>query len=338
MDADGRTAQATLRQMLEGYRASQVVHVAAKLGLADLLASGPKHYEELARETGSDAGALHRLLRALTSIGVFAPAGAGRFAVTPLAEPLRSSVTGSLRAWAIFCGDLYRSWGYLDHSVATKETAFEHLHGMSGWAYREQHPEAARVFDDAMSAGTALMVEPIVDAAEFSRFATIADIGGGQGALLASILEAFPAAKGLLFDGPAAIRDARTMLAGFATRCRLVEGDFFESVPPGGDAYILSRVLHDWNDADVIRILKNVRRAMTTAGTLLVIERALDRERPSASDTMSDLNMLVRIGGRERTVEEFADLFVASGFELSRAIETHSPYRIIEAMPADATP
>ena len=328
------TEQTALRQMIDGYRISKIICVAAELGLADQLASGPKHYAELAATSGTNAQALYRLLRALSSAGVFEQIDEQRFALNPCGALLRKDAPGSLRAWAIFSSRMYRSWAELGHSIATGETAFDHLHGMNVWTYREQHQEEGRVFNDAMSAHVAFVAQAIATAYDFSRFATIIDVGGGQGVLLAAILQANPRVRGILFDVPGAIREARSLfeLAGLAARCRLAGGSFFESVPGDGDAYILSRVLHDWNDDQVSKILKTMRRSMNDKATLLIVERALEQQNPALDATLSDLNMMVQNGGRERTTTEFDELLTTASFKLIGCIPGPLPFQILEAV------
>ena len=328
------TEQTALRQMIDGYRISKILCVAAELGLADQLASGPKHCEELARATGANAPALYRLLRALAGVGVFAQVGEQRFELTPRGHLLRKEVPGSLHAWAIFSRRMYRNWVELDHSIATGETAFDHLHGMDAWSYRAQHQDEARVFNDAMSALVAFIGQAVVSAYDFSRFGTVVDVGGGQGALLVRILQANPGVRGILFDVPAGIREAHVRLeaAGLTARCDLVQGSFFDSVPGEGDAYILSRVLHDWNDDQVAMILKTLRRCMKAGKTLLIVERALDEGNAAPEALLSDLNMMVHNGGRERTNTEFDELLAAAAFQPQRRILEPAPFQILEAV------
>jgi O-methyltransferase domain/Dimerisation domain len=334
MDTLSTTAQTQLRHLIDSYRVSQAICVAAELGLADLLTDGPRHYEDLARASGTNPQALFRLLRALASVDVFARLDGERFALNPLAECLRSGVAGSLHAWAVQSDQLRRAWTDLRHSVATGQTAFDHLHGMSVWEYRERHPDEGRMFQIAMTATTLLVVRSVLEAYDFSRFGTVADIGGGRGTLLQAILEVNPQLRGMLFDVPAAIREAAAQFerSGLSGRCRLLEGTFFESVPEGADAYVLSRVLHDWTDAQAIQILKTTRRAMTNGAVLLLVERVLDSQHPSPEATLTDIHMLVMTGGRERTTEEFQELLAASGFELMRVIPTGSAVHVVEGV------
>lgn len=327
------TEQATLRQMIDGYRVSKIICVAAELRLADHLANGPKDCEELARASKMSAPALYRLLRALASVGVLAEVREGRFAATPRGDLLRQDAPGSLRAWAVFSRRMYRNWAELDHSIATGETAFDLLHGMDAWSYRAQNQEEERVFNDAMSALVALLAQSVATSYDFSRFGTIVDVGGGQGALLMRILQVHSAARGILFDVPGAIREAPALLdsAGVGARCEFVAGSFFDSVPAQGDVYILSRVLHDWDDARVAQILTTLRRSMQEGKTLLVIERVLDPDKPTPEATLSDLNMMVSNGGRERTEREYSRLLAAGGFKLAHLMREPAPFHILEA-------
>ena len=329
------TPNAALRQLIEGYRTSQMIFVAAELGIADLLVDGPKHYAEIATATRTDAPTLFRLLRALASVGVFARVDEDRFALNRLTDCLLTGVAGSLRPWAVLNGRrLYTTWAHLGHSIATGDTAFDHLHGVGVWEYRERDPEEGRVFHDAMAANITHVARSVVNAYNFSRFGTLVDVGGGKGALIQAVLMANPKLLGIVFDVPAAVREAAASFAhtGLTNRCKLLEGSFFEAVPAGGDAYILSRILHDWRDDQAIKILNITRRAMTLGSTLLVIERVMEAQNPSVEATQSDIHMLVMTGGRERTAVEFHTLLTASNFEFVRVIPTDSPMQIIEAV------
>jgi hypothetical protein len=334
---DTASIPAAMRQMIDGYRVSQLICVAAELGIADLLKGAPRHYEDLARATGSRPDALHRLLCALAGLGVFARLPGGHFSLNALAESLVGDAPGSLRAWAIASGGhWYGAWGHLRHTVKTGETAFKHVNGVDAWLGREQDPVAGRAFNDAMSTFAALTACAVTECYDFSRFRTVIDVGGGQGTLLAAILEAAPATRGILLDLEPAIKGARALLqrAELAHRCELVAGSFFDGVPAAGDAYVLSRVIHDWDDEDAIRILGNVRRAMKEEGKLIVIERIMDPDIPGAEVALSDVNMMVMNGGRERSVSEFRRLLGAAGFELLQTIVTPAVVNIIEAKAA----
>jgi hypothetical protein len=338
MTAGGPSPSETLRRMLHGYQVSQALYVAATLGIADLLAGGQKGVEELAERTGTHAPTLYRLLRLLASVGVFAEDDAGRFGLTPLAECLRSEAPGSQRAWAIMvCGpSFWSSWGELRHSVRTGETAFPKVHGMTNWEYRARHPEEGAVFDAAMTANTALESAAVADAYGFSRFGVLADVGGGQGLLLATILAANPSMRGILFDQPQVVAGARKVLggAGVADRCEIVGGDFFDSVPGGADAYLLKSVIHDWEDRRAVEILRTCRAAMADGAKLLLVERVIRPGNAPDPAKFIDLLMLVMAGGRERTADEFGRLLDAAGFRLASVVPTAGALSIIEGDPA----
>jgi O-methyltransferase domain/Dimerisation domain len=325
-----------LVQMMTGYWVSQSLYVAAKLGVADLLANGPRTVEDLAKATDADSRSLGRVLRALASVGVFTEANRGEYALTPLASLLRTGTPDSMHALAImYAEEQYRAWGDILHSVRTGKTAFDQQFGMTYFSYLAQHPDADRVFNQAMSGWTTQLVSAVIDAYDFSPFSTIVDIGGSYGTLMAGILRNNQSARGILFDQPhvVAVADKHLALAGVGQRCETAGGDFFEEVPTGGDAYLLAQILHDWDDDRCVTILRHCRRAMPMHGKLLVIELVLpDGEEPSFSKWL-DLHMLVLLGARERTAEEYKALFNSAGFELARITDTRAGPSVIEATP-----
>ncbi len=333
-----QSAAADLRRMIVGYRLSQALHVAAKLGIADLLAEGPRRAEDLAGVTGSHPSSLYRVLRLLASEGVFEELEDGRFTLTPLAEPLRSDAPNSLRARAIFDGESWNwhPWGNLLHSTKTGGSAFDHTYGVAVFDYLKETPEAATSFDSLMAAQTRPWALSVADAYDFADIDTLVDIGGGYGALLAAILTAHPHLNGVLVDLPHVVAGARPKLeaAGLAGRCETVAGDFFQSVPDGGDAYMLKHVLHDWDDDRCVSILDKCRRAISNEGRLLVVEILITTGNEPDYGKYLDLNMLVLTKGRERTEEQYRTLFEAAGFTLSRVVATHSELSIIEGRPA----
>jgi hypothetical protein len=307
-----------LRQLF-AYRVSQAIHVAASLGIADLLADGPRSSDDLARETETHAPSLYRLLRALASEGIFRELPERRFALTPKAELLRTGVPGSLQAWAALIGrpHFWQGWGNLMHSVTTGESGVKHVLGMDNWTFRAQNPEETAIFDRAMTAMTRALSPAVVAGYDWGRFAVVADIAGGHGAQLADILVGHPSVRGILFDQPHVVAGAREVLdaAGVAPRCEVVSGSFFESVP-AADAYILKNILHDWYDEDCGRILRTIRQAAPEDARLLVIERVIAAPNEGAEAKLSDLNMLVSPGGMERTQTEFEVVLAGGGWRL----------------------
>ncbi len=336
MDAGASPPRATLLQMMTGYWVSQALYVAAKLGIADLLADGPVDCEDLAAATNTHAPSLQRVLRALASVGVFTEVSPGSFALTPLAELLRTETPGSMSALAImYAEEQYRAWGEMLHSVRTGEMAFDHQFGMGYFEYLAQHPEADRVFNEAMTGWTQQLVGAVVDTYDFSPFHTVVDVGGGYGALLATILRNNPGTRGILFEQPHVIASAEEELvaAGVADRCTFVGGDFFVEVPAGGDAYVLSQILHDWDDERCVAILGQCRRAMPDHGKLLVVELVLPPGDDPFLGKWLDLHMLVLLGGRERMATEYDALFRAAGFKLARVVPTSPGPSVVEAIP-----
>jgi hypothetical protein len=328
-----------LLQMINGGWTAQMIHVAAKLGIADLLADGPKPSADLAQTTGTHAPSLYRMLRALASLGIFAEDSQGRFSLTPLAEPLRREAPDSVRGWTIYVGSpqSWRSWEELEYSVTTGLTAFPHVWGMQNWEYRANHPEANADFNQAMTSAAYWRIGPVIAAYDFSGINTLVDVGGGQGAFIARILSHYPAMRGILFDLPHVTAGAARMLqeTGVGSRCEIVGGSFLESVPGGGDAYLLSRVIHDWNDEQAALILKNCRQAMGRTSKLLLVEAVIPPGNTPHPGKLTDINMLVsNSGGRERTEAEFGALLDAAGFRLTRIVPTPGDVSVIEGMPA----
>jgi hypothetical protein len=324
--------------LIMGKWVAQALYVAAKLGIADLLKDGPRPCDELARANQVDTSSLYRILRALASVGVFAEEGDRRFALTPMAECLRSDVPGSLRSMAIMGGEEWhwRPWGDILASVKTGERAFDRLYGSGLFEYLGQDPGAAAVFDGAMTGWSGQTASAVAAAYDFSGIGTLVDVGGGQGKLIATLLKANPGMKGILYDLPQVMDGAREALAseGVADRCRAVGGSFFEEVPEGGDAYVLRHIIHDWADEPATTILANCRRAMGGAGRILLLEMVIPPGNDPDLGKKLDLEMLVMAGGRERTEAEYRDLLSAAGFRLERIVPTPSPLSVIEGRPA----
>jgi len=336
--AEARRASGDLQDLIKAYQISQAIHVAAVLGVADQMAAGLRASDEIAAAVGAHPRTLYRLLRALAALGVFREHEHRRFSLTAMGECLRSDAERSVRPSAIYLGQTYRwqAWGHLLHSVKTGENAFRALHGVDTWTYRKRHPEQDAIFNAAMTANSRRVDRAIVVACDFSGCARIADIGGGQGSLLAAILAAYPEACGVLLDLPHVVATAAPVLeaAGVGNRCEVVGGSMLESVPEGCAAYVMKFILHDWDDADCIRILRNCRRAMRSDARLLVIERLVGPPNEDLTVKLSDLNMLVGPGGQERTREEFAALFEAGGLRLADVLSTRADMSVIVGEPA----
>lgn len=326
-----------LRQLIMGFRNTQLLYVAAKLDIADRLAPGPKSSGTLAEETGTDAGALFRFLRALTALGITAQLPDERFTLTDAGELLRTDVPGSLRDVALLYGQqwLWNAYGGMLSSVSTGSSAFTAIHGCDLYEFLDRHPDAGAVFRNAMNAFSDSESAAILQAYDFSAAKTIIDIGAGGGALLAAILHAYPEARGNAFDVPRAARECERRFEApeLAGRATFTGGDFFDSVPEGYDLYTLKSVLHNWEDEAAIDILRACRRAISRTGRLLVIERVITDARSSAEAKLFDINMLVVLGGRERTEQEYRTLLATAGFVLSRLVPTASPMTVLEAAP-----
>jgi hypothetical protein len=328
-----------LRQLSTGFWVAKAVAVAAELRVADHLKDGPKTVDELAQAVGAHPGALYRLLRGIASVGVFAEEGQGSFALTPIAALLLTDNPQSWRAAAIMNGEpwMWQPWGDLLYSVKTGNPAFDHIFGMAFDTYLAQHQQAAEVFQAFMNVATAEEARVVAPVYDFSGLRTVVDVGGGRGALLAAILRANPHLRGILFDTPDVIATAGPALdeQGVADRCNLAAGDFFETLPIGGDAYILKWILVSWDDERAVAILHNCRRAMPVNGKLLVVERIIPADNEPFYGKLADLNLLVLYRGHHRTEAEYRTLLGRAGFELGRIIPTHSPteFSVIEAIP-----
>lgn len=329
--------QAVMARLLTGYWIAQSLHVAAQLGVADLLKDGPQTIAHLAEATGTHARSLYRLLRALASEGVFAEDEQGRFRLTPLAECLRSDVPNSQRSMAIMNGEEhYRCWGELLYCVQTGQTAFEKLYGQPIFQYLASHPRQARIFDEGMVGVHGAETKAMLDAYDFSCISTLVDIGGGNGSLLAATLQRNPSLRGVLFDRPDVIERARANMkaAGLENRCTLTPGDFFQSVPPGGDAYLMRHIIHDWNDEQCQTILRHCRKVVPASGKLLLIESVIPRGNEPCFAKLLDLTMLAIPGGMERTEAEYRELLASAGFRLARVVPTTAHVDVIECVPA----
>ena len=331
---DDQPTSAMLR-VVTNFWLSRAVYVAAKLGLADLLKEAPQTDEELALATQTHAPSLYRVLRALAGAGILIEDEQHRFTLTAVGAVLRTDVEGSLRAWiTVQLGDEhYRAWGDSLYSVQTGEIAFDHIFGMGAWKYRAQNPAHAKVFDEAMANLTGIYNGAVLSSYSFSQFRRIVDIGGGDGGLLVAILQRNPDVKGVLVDVPHVAENAKKRIEGakLGDRCQIVAGDAFISVPDNGDAYILSRVIHDWDDSRSLDLLRNCHRAMATDGKVILIEGVIPSGNESHIIKYFDLNMMTLNGGRERTAEDFNALLKAAGFNVLRIIPTATAMSIVEA-------
>ncbi|HEX5144760.1 MAG TPA: methyltransferase [Mycobacterium sp.] len=316
---------------------TQALYTAIRLGIANELAAGPLPADEVARRVGADPGATYRLMRALASRSVFKLRRDGRFALTRMGRTLITSDPTSMAPMLAFIGDPthWEHWGSLEHSTRTGKTAVSHLRGMEFFDYLDTDPDFAKVFNDAMTGVSSVAVDNAVPAYDFSDRRRIVDVGGGHGALLSAVLRQAPDARGVLFDLPSVVTRAGGPLAaaGVAARCDVEGGSFFESVPAGGDAYLLKTIIHDWDDDRALEILQKVRGAIAPGGKLLLFEMVLPEGAPAHLGLLLDLEMLVSAGGKERTRREYTELLSRAGFRLSRVLATPTPLAIIEALP-----
>jgi SAM-dependent methyltransferase len=337
-DLDGRARAAVrLRDMIMGFRLTQLLYVAATLHLADRLADAPHTAASLARTVGADESALRRVLRALVGVGILVETD-GTFALTPLGQMLRRDVPGSLHGLAVIYGDdwLWGAYGQMLHSVMTGESAFAHVHGMPFYEHLDRNSHAEAQFQQAMATYSRLEAAAIAEAYDFAAASIVVDVGGGEGALLAALLSAHPLLRGVLFDQPAVVARAEHVFAaaGVVSRAAAVGGDFFSSVLPDGDVYVLKSVVHNWDDEAAERLLRACRRAMRPDARLLIAERVVPSDNSPSEAKLFDINMLVVVGGLERTEAEYRRLLEKTGFALVRVIATNSPLSLIEARPA----
>jgi SAM-dependent methyltransferase len=339
VEPSNEDAEVALDRMIDGYKDTQFVALAAQLGIADLLEGGNLTSDQLADATGANPDALYRALRVLAVRGIFAELPERRFAITPISDLLRTQHPASRREIAVFdAGPWYRAYGALAHTVATGENAFRHVHGVSLFEYLADHPDEAQMFDRRMTSFSTEEIPQIVDAYDFSDAHTVVDVGGGEGGLMAAVLEANPALRGVVFDLPHVVSRAEHELRerGVADRCSLVGGDFFQSVPAAADLYLLKWIIHDWEDNDAGRILSNCARAMNPSGRVVLAEVVIGAANSGDDGPLLDVHMMVLPGGRERTEAEFAKLFSAAGLRLTRLIVTSGIMCLLEAELAPA--
>ena len=327
-------ASEQMERMLAGHFVAKCLHTVAVLGIADLLAKGPATNEALATATGCDELSLHRLLRTLASVGVFAEPTPGCFQLTALGETLRSDAPESLRDKAIFevSPPIWFAWGSLLDALRSGSPSFPQLHQATVYEYLAAHAELGTVFNRFMTAQSNLHNTAIVDAYDFSNVRTLVDVGGGHGATLTAVLRRYPTMKGILFDLPEVVATARFEAPDLADRCDAVGGNMLQSVPPGGDVYVIKRVMMDKTDADAITVLRNCLAAMNAEGRILVIDPMLPANAEPHPNWLTDMLMLVVTRGRCRTEAEFRKLFDAASLSLARIIGTGSPNFILESI------
>jgi hypothetical protein len=332
LDSTGKAAL-EVHSLLNGFEVTQAIHVAAALGVADHIGDEPRPIAEIASAVRAHSGALYRLLRALAALGIFREHDDRRFSRTRMGDCLRSDSSDSVGPHAIFVGqkNQWDAWGELLHSVRTGENAFRAVHGTSSWEYRRRHPDQNDIFNAAMTANSRRVEQAILADGDFGRFAHVADIGGGQGSLMAALLQAHPALRGVVFDLPHVVATAEPVLAaaGVTGRCQLVGGDMFVSVPEGCDAYLMKYIIHDWDDEGCRRILRSCHAAMRRDARLVVIDRLLGPPNQDHAVKLADLHMLVGPGGQERTLAEFASLFQAEGLRIAEVRPTSSPVSLL---------
>jgi hypothetical protein len=323
--------------LIGGYRISQAIYVAAELGIADVLNERPRTPSELAETVGAHEDSLYRVLRMLAGVGVLSETTEGTFQLTQLGAALRSDVRGtpSRNVKAMLHPANWSAWGHLLHAVRTGQTAFEDLHGMGVFEYMSRDATLSTIFDEAMSANTARGGIAIADSYDFSRIETIVDVGGGRGELLAALLKANAHLRGILFERPQVAHAAIATFAisGLARRCRIENGDFFQALPAGASAYLLSHVVHDWDDERAVLLLRNCRSAAGDKGRILIFERLIGLDHVAGLGALHvDMEMMVNTGGRERSQDEYRSLIETAGLRISRIlpVPTAPDHSIIE--------
>lgn len=321
-------------RLMTGHIISGALQVAARLDIARRLGTGPQTAASLAQACGVNEDALYRVLRALAGVGVFREDPARTFSLTPAGEILGSPGIHALTLWITSPVNLHVH-AELMHSIETGAPAVEKVFGVSAFEYFEKNPEISAIFNDAMTGVSATVVPAVIEAYDFSGIHVLVDVAGGHGGILTAVLEANPAMRGVLFDLEHVIAGARGRIAslGLSDRCSTMAGDFFKSVPGGGDAYIMKNIIHDWDDDRAVQILRNIAAVLPAGGRVLLVESVISPGNEPSPGKIMDLEMLAMAGGRERTEEEFRALFDRAGFDLTRIIPTKSPLSVIEGKP-----
>ncbi len=327
----------SLLHLIQGAVITQTISVAARLGIADVLADGPLPVEDIAARVGSHPGATHRILRALAGHGVFAVRPDGRYEHTPLSDKLREDAPDSMRGFALLMNHptLWEEWGHLSSTVETGEANLPKLRGMGALDFFHSDPGYARVFFQAFGELSASETAPILAAYDFSGFGTVVDVIAGRGNLLAGILQQAPDAKGVLYDQEVATVDSPALFeaAGVADRLTIEHGGYLGKLPAGGDAYVFKHIIHDFSEADAVTALRNAREAIAPGGRLLVIEYVLPENNEKHIGHTIDLWLMLMLGARERTRAQYTELFAKAGFELTRVVPTSAPISVIEGIP-----
>ncbi|MDQ4121110.1 MAG: acetylserotonin O-methyltransferase [Acidobacteriota bacterium] len=328
---------AQIVQMASAHVIAKGIYAVAELGIADHLKDGARTADELAQAIGAHADSLHRLMRSMAGFGLFVEDAERRFSLTPLGAALQSDAPGYARsAVRMLAGPwMWQATGELIHSAKTGETGMEKAFGRGVFEHLGDAPEQATIFNEAMIGFHGLEPPAVAAAYDFSGIEKLVDVGGGTGNLLTTILQANPELKGLLYDLPHVAGEARQQIEtkGLSARCEVAEGSFFESVPSGGDAYLMSHIIHDWDEQKCVQILENCRKAMNGRGKLLLVEMVIPQGNDFHPSKLLDMVMLSVTGGKERTAEEYAALFEKAGFRLTRIVPTESPVSVIEAVP-----
>lgn len=327
-----------IRQLAWGYIPAALIGVILELGIPDLLQDGTKPVSEIAAATHANEDALYRMLRTLSSFGIFTESSARSFALTSAGQCLRSDVPHSLRGYVRWATNalLFRSYAELMHSAKTAEPALDHVLGESLFSHLQSNPELSRVFDDGMTSFSRIVSSAVLRAYDFSGINVLADVAGGEGALLSAILQKYPTMRGLLLEQEHVLTGARKRLheSGLADRCSTLTVDFFNTVPSGADAYLMKSIIHDWDDRRAGIILRNCREALAGVerGRLLLVEAIIPPGNDPHMAKLLDMQMLVLAGGRERTRDEFQTLLSHSGFRMTAVVPTDSFISIVEAV------
>lgn len=333
---------AEAQRLISGFRAFQLVVAACRLEIPELVASGPKTTAELAAHTETHPRSLYRMLRGLAAWGFLVEDADGRYESTPVSDLFRSDKPGLRNSTVMLSEVGYQSWGELIYTLRTGEPAFEHIFGKGLWEKLAEDPKAVEEFNAAMVETSTRISRAFAASYDFAEVHTIVDVGGGNGALLAGVLQAHPNIHGIIFDLPQGLAGAQEKLdaAGLTGRVTLTEGSFFVEVPSGEDLYMLKSIVHDWDDDRAVAILQTCRRAMHPGARLVLVERELpDRiDNPDAAlpNVMSDLHMMVVLGGAERTASEYRDLMARAGLRMTRVVPIGNEFCAVEAVVAQA--